>query len=170
MKTSTANAPLAPQNAIDMVLGLANGDTILCLSAEIATMHASANAKRTKAMQTNLDYLAGEYEIAYLPVQGVYAGQTEKAFLVVAHTPRAAYAVAALALGNYDQESVLIAERDGDEGAIMARLIFALDDSATNVALGNLAIVDAWTARALYPDAHTIFPGTGTAMVCVPAA
>lgn len=155
---------------VDMIFGVAESDTILCLSAELASNGDIANYHATQSLHGNLAYLASKHAIAYMPVQGVYAGQTEAAFIVVAHTERAAHAVASLALGAYRQVSVLVAKRAGLDGAILARLIFDMGDASSDVNLGSLAIVDAFTASALYPDAHTIFPGTGAAMVCVPAS
>ena len=115
---------------------------VVILSAELSSLDAGSNARRTVL----LNDMISELGLSFKTAKGVYKGVSENAFVVIVNNQLDIETLANFAFRSFAQESVL--HQDSNQ---MARLIFA--DGRTEL-LGKLVQVDKEIAQKL--DNYTI--------------
>jgi hypothetical protein len=115
---------------------------VVILSAELSSLDAGSNARRTVL----LNDMISELGLSFKAAKGVYKGVSENAFVVIVNNQLDIETLANFAFRSFAQESVL--HQDSNQ---LARLIFA--DGRTEL-LGKLVQVDKEIAKKL--DNYTI--------------
>lgn len=143
-------------SAINALAGVSLDTSAVFLSAELAANDKVTNAIDTARLGNALCTLKAKGVIdSYAKVYGVYAGQSEASYMVLA--PRRNVGRLYELSKEYQQESILLLERLGDhgEGDLSGRLIFG--SAAADQYLGIAAFTSRHDARINHSDAHTLF-------------